>query len=517
MLIAAVVLIVALAGAWLFLRGQSRTAVATHAAAAVTAPVEGASIAVLPFVNMSSDPEQEYFSDGLSEELLNELTRVPQLRVIGRTSSFAFKGQNQDQDLRRIGETLGVNHILAGSVRKSGDRVRITAKLINPVDGAQLWSEIYERKLEDIFAIQEEIAHTVAQSLRLSLAGGADGGTRNFSAYDEFLAGRAGLNKNSSFLEAATVEHLERAVALDPEYVTAWVWLIDAYTRQMFIRDQRESARARQVAAIQRVVALAPDTRFAQIAQSYDALLRPDLVEAGRLLSASLDAPSNIGLRTQLRYGQFLGTVGRRGDGLKVLQKLQGADPLDAFSRLQLMSAYAGNGDLGQAGAELEAILKQPGGDTALVRAQRLVLAMLRGDRAALIGELDTYRAFNEPVGSVLAGHKDNLEAAMPELAAMLRDERFNRDPYVITDIARWAGYLGSPDVALEALKRMPSLGLSFETWAGFLWSAPLGKMRQSAEFKDFARELGLVDYWRSSGNWGDFCKPVGSHDFECH
>lgn len=516
MLVVAVALIVGLLGAWLFLRGQHKPAAVTAASEPIAqAPAEERSIAVLPFRNISSDPEQEYFSDGLSEELLNELTRVPQLRVIGRTSSFAFKGK--DEDLRAVGETLGVNHILQGSVRKVGDRVRISAQLINPADGSQIWSDVYERKLEDIFAIQEEIARTVAQALRLTLATGAVGGTRNFAAYDEFLAGRAGLNTNGSFPAASPVEHLERAVALDPEYITAWVWLIDAYTRQLFVRDLNEGARERQLGAIKRVEALAPDSRYAQIARSYGALLEPDLAEADRLLSASLDAPSDIGLRTQLRYGQFLGVVGRRADSLKVLRQVQAADPLDVFSRMQLMQAYRDSEDYAQAREELETILRAPGGATPIALAQRFVLAMDSGDRAAMLKEIDTYRAFNEPVGSVLAAHRDNLQAAMPELAALLQDDRFNEGPFVLTDVARLAGYLGSPGVALDALRRMPALGLSFETWAGFLWGNTLGEMRQTPGFRDFVHELGLVDYWRDTGNWGDFCKPVGSDDFECH
>jgi adenylate cyclase len=143
----------------------SRTSAVTSTAPAHPTPSaidSGPSIAVLPFVNMSSDREQEYFSDGLSEELLNELTNVPNLRVIGRTSSFAFKGKNED--LRTIGETLGVNHIL-----KSADSLRITAQLINPADGSHQWSGTYDRKLGDVFEIQEDIARTVASALRVSI------------------------------------------------------------------------------------------------------------------------------------------------------------------------------------------------------------------------------------------------------------------------------------------------------------------------------------------------------------
>ena len=125
------------------------------------------SIAVLPFVNMSSDPEQEYFSDGISEEILNSLAKIKELKVAGRTSSFAFKGQNQD--LRQIGDTLGVEHILEGSVRKSGAQVRITAQLIQVDDGFHLWSETYDRELTDVFAIQDEIATAILKQLKAAL------------------------------------------------------------------------------------------------------------------------------------------------------------------------------------------------------------------------------------------------------------------------------------------------------------------------------------------------------------
>ena len=125
------------------------------------------SIAVLPFVNMSSDPEQEFFSDGITEEILNALAAVRQLKVAGRTSSFAFKGQNED--LRRIGDTLGVGHILEGSVRRSGSKVRIAAQLIQVDDGFHVWSDTYDRELTDIFAIQDEIAAAIIRQLKATL------------------------------------------------------------------------------------------------------------------------------------------------------------------------------------------------------------------------------------------------------------------------------------------------------------------------------------------------------------
>jgi TolB-like protein len=141
------------------------TAPASEATQEIVATDTQKSIAVLPFVNMSSDPEQEYFSDGLSEEILNLLAKVPDLKVIARTSSFAFKGKNED--LRNIGRALDVKTVLEGSVRKSGDRVRITAQLIDVSNGAHLWSETYDRTLTDIFAVQDSVASEILDALQI--------------------------------------------------------------------------------------------------------------------------------------------------------------------------------------------------------------------------------------------------------------------------------------------------------------------------------------------------------------
>lgn len=185
-------------------------------------------IAVLPFVNMSGDPENEYFSDGLSEELMNTLVRIGGLRVTGRTSSFAFKGENRD--LREIGSILNVAHVLEGSVRKAGKQVRITAQLIKTSDGYHLWSDTFDRELNDIFAIQEEIAGQVTQALQVTLLG--EGTTpdpsllltnRDPKAYEEFLRGMYIFQRDPDglgSLERAT-EHYKAALAIDPEYVDA--------------------------------------------------------------------------------------------------------------------------------------------------------------------------------------------------------------------------------------------------------------------------------------------------------
>ena len=187
------------------------------------------SIAVLPFTNMSNDPEQEYFSDGMAEEILNSLSHLRDLKVVGRTSSFQFKGKNID--LREVGEKLGVATVLEGSVRKQGDRLRITAQLVNVDDGFHLWSERYDRNMDDIFAIQDEIALAITESLKVILLKNEKAiitkiHTQNIEAYEFYLRGRFYLNKRFLF---QSLEQFKKAIEADPDFAKAHAGLADAY------------------------------------------------------------------------------------------------------------------------------------------------------------------------------------------------------------------------------------------------------------------------------------------------
>jgi TolB-like protein len=210
------------------------------------------SIAVLPFTNLSSDPEQEFFSDGVTEEITSALAKVPNLQVVGRTSAFEFKGQNKD--LRTIGQALGATHLIEGSVRKAGMRVRITAQLIRVENGLHLWTENYDRELTDIFATQEDIAQAIAGALKVPL--GLQQGeflvsnrTLNLESYEQYLRARAQFRARA--VDDA-IRTLEPVVACDPSFAPAWAMLSRAYALTPFYRPQLRCGLIEEARAVAR-------------------------------------------------------------------------------------------------------------------------------------------------------------------------------------------------------------------------------------------------------------------------
>src|SRR5207342_398834 len=217
---------------------------ATTAAEPLPAAADN-SIAVLPFVDMSQQKDQEYFSDGLSEELLNQLAQVPQLRVIARTSSFSFKGK--EVGIAEIARILKVGHVLEGSVRKSGNTLRITAQLIRTSDSSHLWSKTYDRDLTDVFKVQDEISREVVDALKLQLLPGKQPDntqrTRNPQAYEQYLIGKDLARPGGRPAVEASLAAFQRALALDPNYSNAWAQLS---TQQTSMADFAENPAARE-------------------------------------------------------------------------------------------------------------------------------------------------------------------------------------------------------------------------------------------------------------------------------
>ena len=233
------------------------------------------SIAVLPFASMSTDPENEFFADGITEEILNALTQVSELRVAGRTSSFSFKGKNQD--LRQIGQALTVRTVLEGSVRRAGNRVRITAQLIDVTDGYHLWSEKYDREITDVFAVQDEIAAAIASKLRTTLdigtAARAQRTTGSIEAYEAYLKGRAMLYRRGAGIQQG-LALMKKALELDPTFALAWAGIADTFSLLGYYGYAHpDEARARGGEAVTKALQYGPDLAEAHTARALQALL----------------------------------------------------------------------------------------------------------------------------------------------------------------------------------------------------------------------------------------------------
>ena len=315
--------------------------------------VERPSIAVLPFVNMSPDPENEYFCDGISEEIINSLAQLPELKVAGRTSAFSFKGT--DLGVPEIGTKLNVATVLEGSVRKMGDQLRITAQLVDVTNGYHLWSERFDRQLDDIFAIQDEIATHIAERLEVTTGGTVRRRrphTENVEAYELYLKGRVLLYQRGMAMFRAR-ECFEEALALDTQYALAHAGLADSYSilgYHGFIAPPEAWPPARQAA--EQAVALAPELAEAHNALAIVAFARDwDWVTAGREFRRSLELnPSYVQARVWHAVACLQGTRGDHDAAIAEARVAVDIDPLSAYTHTML--AYV----LTQAGRAEEAV-----------------------------------------------------------------------------------------------------------------------------------------------------------------
>ena len=302
------------------------------------------SIAVLPFVNMSNDAGNEYFSDGISEELLNLLARIPELRVISRSSAFSFKGQSLE--IPEIAKRLNVAHVLEGSVRKSGDQVRITAQLIEARSDTHLWSHTYDRTLDDIFAIQDEIAATVVAELKLTLLGAAPQVvTTHPQAYALSLQARALGNHVSEESLAQAVDLLNQALELDPNYAVAWNSLANIYSVQAgrgLLPFEQGFVSAKE--ALDKALAIDPDYASAHANLGW-IVMSIDLDQAARHIERALELdPTNP---TGIRYAAvLLRSLGRMQEAIALDEFTVARDPINpiGFSNLGLKYLYVRHG-----------------------------------------------------------------------------------------------------------------------------------------------------------------------------
>jgi TolB-like protein/lipoprotein NlpI len=304
------------------------------------------SIAVLPFVDLSQNKDQEYFSDGLSEELLSLLAKIPELKVIGRTSSFAFKGTNED--LRTIAEKLGVAHILEGSVRKSGNTLRITVQLIKAADGAHLWSETYNRTLDDIFKVQDEIAGAVVGQLKLKLLQDAMPAPKAMKpeAYNLYLEAKFffGMRSKESYLKA--LAKLQQALTIEPDAAPVWALLSEVYSSQAdsgqrSVEEGYRLAREAGEKALQLDVGYAE--AYASLGQVYESF-DWDFVKADNAFKKALELdPANV---SAMNGAAILAQdLGRLDESIELKKKCIGADPLRAGSYNSISITYYYKGD----------------------------------------------------------------------------------------------------------------------------------------------------------------------------
>ena len=304
---------------------------------AVKAGRQHPSVAVLPFANMSRDPDDEYFSDGLAEELINLLAHVPDLKVTARTSSFAFRGR--EQDIRRIAESLGVGTILEGSVRRAGSRIRVTAQLINAEDGYHLWSERYDRELTDVFEIQDDIAQAIASALQLKLAAKTDRHTPNVPAYEALLKARHHWRAYLPEAHARAKEYCEQAIALDPDYAAPHALLGFNY----LLATTHSGRTMPDVAPLIRQEALRaleldpfetdPHFLLGAVAAVHDY----DWIEAGRQFQLAMASPS-VPAEAHWAYAAFyLGALGNFQESTAQMRSAVERDPLSVLWRGILM------------------------------------------------------------------------------------------------------------------------------------------------------------------------------------
>ena len=469
---------------------------------------EEPSVAVLPFANISGKPEEEYFSDGMTEELLNVLARLHSLKVAARTSVFEFKGKGGD--VREIGRKLGVSHIVEGSVRREGEHVRVTAQLVRVADGFHVWSESYDRELKGVFALQDDIALRIAEQLETKLGVAEAPSARQAIdplAYDEYLKGRTLYRQRKDMPEA--IAHLQAAVTRAPEFGAAWASLSLAHeaARSYTTPEQRAmlgDARVHMRVAAERAVGLDPDAALTLHAQANVARGETRYAEAERLYLRALQAdPTYPDVRED--HAELLNGVGRHEDSLVAARELVELEPFVANFWWRIA----------EVGASLD--------HRALVDEARDQMREI--DPAFRWGVLaDFYLEFwhgrIEPARAALAEAMRFSSAAAAQDAELFRwsehdagidDAHARRAIVGRPERTAFAAHRGDADLYFAVYEEQPTR-YKFYLYYELPVIAPL---LTDPRGKETLSRYGFVAYWREKG-WPSLCRPLSDDDFEC-
>lgn len=506
---ALVVLGVGLSAGWL-LKPDSATPITADETAPATDRV--ASIAVLAFDNMSADPDNAFFAEGISEEILNVLAGVDALQVASRTSAFSLSGR--DLSVPEIAEKLGVAHVLEGSVRKAGNRVRITAQLINSSNDAHLWSDVYDRELDDIFAVQEDIARAITGELTSLLAVDAvnvSAATDDLVAYQEFLSGRSKFYQRS--LDRAA-EDLESAVLRDPEFAEAWAFL--AATRwngsqggwgtEMNLQEARRAA----ARAADHALALDPDLPLAQTVkgQLMEETRTREGIEEGLRLMETAASRGNTDTTPLLWWGVSRMRLGDIAGARDVLVRAQAKDPLVPINNGYLAVAYTALGQI-DTGWIYTARANELSASLAYWVNLLVIEATNAGDPERAIAMINEAReAMTDPPERYMTGFLIALEQGLSYDEYLLLDEAAAEGSFGRTMAAL---VFGDFDAALSPDLEMGGLVTEARSFPLLLsaWYPSMIELREHPGFYQLTAELGFIDYWRANGF------PLDCREFE--
>ncbi len=412
----------------LFFVGRYTAGHGTSRVSEVTTASPQKSIAVLPLVNESGDPKDEYFSDGLSEELIAALAQISGLKVIGRSSSFRFKDRKEKP--KTIGEELGVSTLLDGTVRKQGDRVRIVAELVNAADGIQLWTRTFDRQLEDIFTVQQEIAKSVAESLKVKLLGTENSpsqiATNNVEAHNAYLQGHFHLVRRNVEDFRKAIGYYDQAIDFDPEYALAYAERGEAWTILGDLTGQRPTAYSKARSDAEKAVVIAPTLAEARAALGFVRFFTEWKFLEGmtELKRAKELSPANPTANDLL--ARLIVYLGRFDEAERQAREAVELDPLSTVTQGNLARVlfYAGKLDEAAVAARKAAEL-QPAG--AANHRWQVLIAAQRGDGEAALREAQLepdpgFRRFELAVAHYVRGDKAAADAALADLIANARE-----------------------------------------------------------------------------------------------